>query len=87
MPFDRRPVLYVDDVAPLMGEVVLPLVPRYHWYVTVPLPLATTLSVAEVFLAMVTEAGCVLIVVASRTVTLVAAEVDVQPFASVTVTL
>ena len=66
---------------------VLPLWPLYHWYDSVPVPVAVTLSVVVVFLGIVTLCGCCVIVVAGLTVTFVAADVALQPLAFVTVTV
>ncbi len=77
------------DVAPLIGEVVVPLVPLYHWYVFVPVPLAVTLiGVGELFLWTVCDVGEKAVIVgAGLTVTAVAALVALQLFALRTVTV
>ena len=74
-------------MAPETGSVVVPLVPRYHWYVSVPVPLAATVSVAVPLRGIVALCGCWLMAVAALTVTAVAADVREQPLAFVTVTL
>ena len=45
-------------MAPEISEVVVPLVPTYHWYVT-PAVFAAAISVADVPVGMVWLAGCV----------------------------
>jgi hypothetical protein len=86
VPRVSLPVFKVLDVAPETGVDVLPLVPRYHWYVSVPVPVAVTESRYEVFRGMVALCGCCVIEVAGFTVTVVAALVALQPLPLVTVT-
>ena len=67
--------------------VVIPLVPRYHWYDVAPV--AVTERVVEVPATIDVDAGCVVIVSAATgfDVTANAAELAEQPLASVTVTV
>jgi hypothetical protein len=44
----RAGVVRVFAVAPGIGVVVFPLVPRYHWYLSTGVPDAVALSVAVV---------------------------------------
>ena len=86
VPFDREPVLYVLDVAPLIGVAVDGDVPRYHRYVRF-VPVAVTESVVDVFLGMLLFCGCAVIAVPAFTVTLRAALVALQPLVLRTVTV
>jgi hypothetical protein len=87
VPLFRIGVVKLLLVAPTTGWVVVGDDPLYHWYVSVPAPLAVTVNVVVVFFGMVGLCGCCVIVVVALTVTLVAALVVEQPLAFVTVTV
>lgn len=78
---------YEFVVAPLIGEVVLGLVPEYHWYVS-DVPVAVTVMRCGVwfFVTLWSVGEKPVIEGAALTVTFVAAEVALQPLAFFTVT-
>jgi hypothetical protein len=49
-------VVYEGDVAPLIA-VPLPLVPLYHWYESVPVPVAVAERTVVVFFLIATLCG------------------------------